>query len=93
MTELALFRQRSIQIHRDLGAINHGKEGPLTVLPDSLLRRIKHLDANLAALDVQLSEQQIAVSTDASPHPIKPGSLDAGDELTAAAQAGITQAE
>ena len=69
------------------------RKGLLRSLPDSLRRRIEHLDANLAALDVQLSEQQISVSTDASPHPIKPGSLDAGDELTAAAQAGITQAE
>jgi hypothetical protein len=69
------------------------RKGLSRSLPDSLLRRIEHLDANLAALDVQLSEQQIAVSTDASPHTIKPGSLDAGDELTAAAQAGITQTE
>jgi hypothetical protein len=93
MAESALFRQRSIQIRRDLRTNSHRKAGLLWSLPGSLRRRIEHLDANLAALDVQLSEQQIAVSTDASPQAIKPGSLDAGDELTAAAQAGITQAE
>ena len=61
---------------------------------DSLPRRIEHLDANRAAPDVQLSEQQIAAlnkaSAHAGPHTIKPGSPDAGDEPTAAAQAGIT---